>query len=197
MATLSERLDHMVELYVAPWKDAGHSDPYLTLGNPATNNELDDFEEAIGRLLPAEARDVYRWHNGVGVWLVPDVGFPQLRIARAVFEVTKNIEQLPTLSNAADQIEPLELLAVFNIDKPSLCVRTTVGQRVPVSPVYYLDLENFDFIEVSKSISALIEHFIDELQAGHVELTEHGIHWKTARGAFSFFHGSMVPFGAK
>ena len=197
MVTLSERLDHMVELYVAPWRDAGHSNPYpyLTQGDPATDDELDEMERAIGRLLPDEAREIYRWHNGCGVWLVPNVGFPMLRLSRTVYDVTKEVRRLPDLSNAADQVRPHELFAVFNTNKPLLCVRTTVGQRAPVSPVYYLDMENFDFIVVSKSISALVEHFIDELEAGHVELTEHGIMWTAERGVFSFFEGSMVPYG--
>jgi hypothetical protein len=196
MATLSERLDRMVELQVAPWKDAGRRDPYpyLKLGDAATENELDDLERAIGRMLPTEVRELYKWHNGCVVWLVPDIGFRNLGLALSIYEIEKKAKSLPRLSNSNGRIEPDELFTVLDVDKPSLCVRTTLGERIPASPVYLLDVDQLTM--VSKSLSALIEHFIGELEAGHVELTEHGIRWASTAGAFSFFDRSMVPYGA-
>ena len=196
-ATLSDRLDQMVELYVAPWRDAGHSEPYpyLTLGDPATDAELDELERAIGRLLPAEARDVYKWHNGCTVWLVPDIGFYNMQVARSIYDITKKQEFLPPLSNATEQLEASELFAIFNVDKPSLCVRTTVDERIAASPVYFLDFEMDQFTMAAKSISDLVAQFIREFEAGHAELTEHGIMWTNGPGAFSFFDRSMVPYG--
>jgi hypothetical protein len=188
----------MVELYVGPWRNAGHSDsyPYLTLGDPATDNELDEPERAIGRLLPVEARDVYKWHNGTIVWLVPDIGFKNIRLAGSIYDITKKQKSLPPLSNGAEQLDARELFEIFDVDKPSLCVRTTVGERIPTSPVYFLDPEMDQFTMAAKSISDLVEHFIRELEAGHVELTEHGIMWTSEAGAFSFFDRSMTPYGA-
>jgi hypothetical protein len=195
-ASLSERLDQMVKLYVAPWRDAGHSEPYpyFTLGNPATDAELDELERAIGRLLPTEARDVYKWHNGCIVWLVPGIGFRNMRLARSIYDITKKQEFVPPLSNGAELLEASELFEIFNVDKPSLCVRTTVDERIPASPVYFLDPEMDQFTMVAKSISDLVDRFIRELEAGHVQLTEHGIMWTSEAGAFSFFR-SMAPYG--
>lgn len=195
---LAERLDHMVRLYVAPWSKAGHSDPYpyLTMGDPATDHDLDELERAIGRLLPAEARDVYKWHNGTIVWLGPDIGFKNVGLARSIYDITKKQKALPPLSNGAHQLDARELFEIFDVDKPSLCVRTTVGERLTTSPVYFLDPEMDQLTMAARSISDLVEHFISELEAGHVELTKHGIRWTSEAGAFSFFDRSMTPYGA-
>jgi hypothetical protein len=193
MATLPERLDRMVELYLAPWTDAGHSEPYpyMTLGNPATDAELDELERAIGRLLPTEAREVYKWHNGCIVWLVPNIGFDNIRMARAIYDITKK-EVLPPLSNGTEHLEARELFAIFDVDKPSLMVRTTIGERIPASAVYFLDVDRFTL--VSESINGFVEHFIRELGTAGVELTEHGIRWKTESGDARVFDPTHAPW---
>lgn len=183
----NERLERLVAAYEAAVEAAGATWDFSPRA-PASDEELDEIEASVGRLLPQEAREMYRWHNGLGSWLAPEIDFSHVDLARELYSI--QCIDLPAVSNACQEIIPVGVLfRVLNLDKVTLDVATTVDVRAPTSRVYYLDFEMGLLTCISETITDLIEEVTIELQRGGVHR-----HGGSVRGAFAY-SPDMVPFG--
>jgi cell wall assembly regulator SMI1 len=131
----------------------------------------------MGRQLPEEVRNLYLWHDGCAIWMVPDLGFRGLKSSLQAFSMIQNLD-LPELSNAEVTFERGSLFPVFDMDKPAFAVRTTRGSRERQSPLYLLDFEMSQLTMVARSVTAFIAHLVRELEASNFLVTEHGLTWR-------------------
>lgn len=190
---LGERLERLVSLHEAAQRRAGDPDWKVGLYAPATEAQLDRIDAHLGRLLPEEARELYLWHNGCGYTaFVPGVDFQKLEVAYQWWLPTRQLATPFEVTNRQGAIEVRVLFPVFNINKLSLDVMTSVERRAKSSPLYLLDLEMTRLTLQAHSIRNFIEHLIGLFEHGYVESTEHGLRW--TREPYSF-DPSMTPYG--
>jgi hypothetical protein len=164
----------------------------------ASDTDLDRIEEQLGRLLPDEARQLYRWRNGGGITsIAPDLDFPSLELALKLrrsldYAVTRGY-RLPDLTNGPDKLDIAALFPVLHINKGFLHVLTTLGDRAPTSALYMLEAESDTLTKVAITIGDLIDELIQALQAGHISYTIHGVLWTRDPLSFDL---AMEPYGS-
>jgi len=162
---IHERLDRLVDLYDAVRARSGESSLADDLGPPATTAELDRIEAHLGLLLPDEVRALYRWHNGVKIWLVPALGFNSLARAVDMWELYTDIGELPLPSNSPINVGVGTVLPVFDIDTVQLCV-ICAPEKKAVSPLVLVYLEDDQLTVVAASIVDFVSYLIAKLEEG-------------------------------
>jgi hypothetical protein len=191
---LRDRLDRLVSLHEAAYRDAGETDWRVGLRPPLREDDLDRVENQIGRLLPQEARAMYLWHDGCMPWIAPDFSFNPLSVAARIYRPIADFGLHNLTNGGGGKIDRAALFPVLNIDTVTFSVLTTVDRREPASGLYAsLFDEIVDITLVANSIRGLVEQLIAEFEAGHFEHTEHGVRW--TRDVFSWFRQDMEPLG--
>lgn len=190
-----DRLDRLISLYEAAYR-VGEPNWRVGLRPPASDDELDRIEEQLGRLLPEEARQLYRWHNGCITSIAPAFDFHSAELAHEVhlslqYGVTRGY-RLPDLTNGPETFDTAALFPVFNINKVLINVLTSSARRASTSALYLLDAEFDRLTKVALTVGDFIEHLIQELEAGYVNYTIHGVMW--TRDPYRF-DPAMEPYG--
>ena len=187
---LRNRLERLISLYQAVYR-VGEPNWHADLQPPARDESVDRIERLLGRLLPEEARELYRWHDGGISSIAPTLRFDSVEWAYKVYEPMRNFP-LPKPTNALDAIETGALFPVFNIEKALFTVPTTSGHIAPSSALYILLLEFNRLTVVAHSIRDFIDHLIREFEEGHAEYAVHGVRW--THDPYRF-HDGMEPYG--
>ncbi len=196
-AALPDRLDRLISLYEAAYR-LGEPNWRVDLRPAASDKDLDRIEEQLHRLLPEEARHLYRWRNGGITSIAPALDFHSAELAHkehlSLHHVARHGYQLPNLTNGPETFDTVALFPVLNINKVLLNVLTASPGRAPTSAVYLLDAESDALTKIALTIRDFIEHLIKELEGGYVEYTIHGVMW--TRDPFRF-DPAMEPYGSR
>ncbi len=195
-SALPGRLDRLTSLYEAAYR-VGEPNWRVELRPPASDEDLDRIEQRLGRLLPEEARQLYRWHDGSITSIAPALDFHFVELALKVYGslqygVTRG-DRLPDLTNGPETFDTTALFPVFNLNKVLLNVLTTSAARASTSALYLLDAESDALTKVAHTIRDFIEHLIQELEGGYVNYTIHGAMW--TRDPYRY-DPAMEPYGA-
>jgi hypothetical protein len=190
-------LDRLISLYEKAYR-LGEPDWRVDLSPPASDDALDRIETELGRLLPEEARQLYRWHDGCSPSIVPDLRFNRVKVALEMhlslqYAATHGY-RLPSVTNRPETLEPAALFPVFNIDKTMFNVVTASSRRASTSALYLLDAEFNALTKVAFTVGGFIEHLVEELQRGNVNYTAHGLRWN--RDPYRF-DPMMDPYGSE
>jgi hypothetical protein len=186
---LSSVLDRLVSIQNSAYTSASAS-IHIDLKSPATDEDLDRVEARTGRYFADEVRELYRWHDGCAVFLVPDISFRGLRRSLDRYLMVGDF-QLPQPSNFTDRIEPIELFPVLDRDRVALPVMTTSKSRQPTSPLFLLDFEMDQLTMVARSLTDFVEFLLHELERGNYEMTKYGLQWRRPPP----FSRDMTPIG--
>lgn len=193
---LGDRLDRLISLYEAAYR-VGVPGWRAGLRPPAGDDDLDRIEKQVGRLLPEEARQLYRWHDGCTTSIAPDLDFDSLELSHKVYgslqyAVTRGY-RLPDLTNGPEKFDTLALFPVFNINKVLLNVLTNSAIRASTSALYMLEAESDTLTKVAHTIRDFIEQLIQSLEEGYVNYTIHGVMWTRDPLRFDL---AMDPYGS-
>src|SRR2546430_4702349 len=177
---LGDRLDRLTSLYETAYR-VGEPNWHVGLRPPARDDDLDRIEEQLGRVLPEEARQLYRWHDGSITSIAPALDFASVELALEVYGslqygVTRGY-RLPDLTNGPERFDTAALFPIFNLNKVLLNVLTASAARPSTSAFYLLDAESDVLTKVAHNNRDFIQHLIQELEGGYVSYTVHGVMW--------------------
>ncbi len=191
--SLIDLMERMLSLYESAHEGSG-VDAHVQRRQPLTEEDLKAFESRVRRLLPDEAHQLYRWHDGCVVYIAPLIGFLPFHVAAKSYDVLHR-GKLPEVSNAPgwQPIGPIfPLLDVY--DMP-LCVPTSADDHLKHAPLYYLDLENDQLTLLAWTVREFVEDVIIRLESGQTEHTEHGVFFTGS--AVYRFDPVMAPIGSR
>lgn len=168
-----------------------------SLQMPATENELNDLEETIGKRLPSDFKALYLWHNG----LDDQDNFGSLFYGMDFFPVSRIIEEYLykkenyaseniALQKADKEIDPANMYNAewmkfgFDGSHTSLLLDLAPSSQGNNGQIIFLDDEYETGILVASSTQELVKMFKNDLENNLYQLDEDaledGNHYLTA-----------------
>jgi hypothetical protein len=151
------------------------------LHEPAHPSVLDRAEHELERLLPAEVRDLFAWHDGAELDLAPSCYFQGLSNS---VSARRDLLQfpMPRAANAAFCPDAEDLLPIFSTDGADYCVELSNrgSSRIDTTSVYYLDLERDLLVQMATTLRAFIVHITLRLDDPGLERRPYGLDWVEA-----------------
>jgi len=153
-------------------------------------------ECAVGRQLPGEVQELYRWHNGGGSASV----FPSIHFGSLAHALEAHLSlasfPLPPVSNGGTDPGVGDLLPVFDSNLDLCAELPRPGEPAShAAALYCVDLERDQLTRLSTSLLGFVQHVLFRLDHVGLVRTDCGLVWAD-EDWFAFPSPAMEPWHA-